>query len=819
MRQFNVTGMSCAACSARVEKAVSSLQGVSSCSVSLLTNTLSVDGDVTDEQIINAVLAAGYGAIKKGAVTTDSDPKQSSDKETKALKLKLIVSAILTVILMYFSMGVSMWNFPLPAFIASNAVAIGMIQLLLTTAVLVINYSFFKSGIGGALKKAPNMNTLVSLGSAASYIYSLAVLFSMTDVAIKGDSVAAMHMLHGLYFESAAMILTLVSVGKMLEARSKTKTIGALEGLISLAPKTATVIVQGKEKIIAADDVKVGDIFVVRPGESIPTDAVVIEGESAADESALTGESIPVNKTVGDRVSAATINLSGFIKCEAERVGEGTTLSQIIKLVSDASATKAPIAKIADKVSGVFVPVVIIIAVITGIAWLLIDKSIGYALSKAISVLVISCPCALGLATPVATVVGNGVGAKNGILFKNAAVLEEIGKIKIIALDKTGTITKGEPVVTDIVPFGNYSADDVLKIAYSLEIKSEHPLAKAIVGYAESKNVEPFKTDEFEAITGFGLKAKIDDKVYYGASSDFFRKKFPDNNIDDMFLSVANDGKTPLFFADDEKIIGMIAVADTLKEDSREAIGNMQKLGLEVVMITGDNEKTANAIAKKAGIGSVVSSVLPDGKESVIRKLQEKGKVAMVGDGINDAPALTRADVGIAIGAGSDIAIDSADVVIIKSNLSDVLTAIKLSRVTLRNIKQNLFWAFIYNMLGIPLAAGVFSFIGLELSPMFAAAAMSFSSVFVVSNALRLNLFKGNGLLKDKEKKLMTEIIKVEGMMCPHCEAHVKNAVSAVSGVTACEASHKEGTVTVTYESADLDAIKSAITNEGYKVL
>lgn len=819
MRQFDVTGMSCAACSARVEKAVASLEGVTSCSVSLLTNTLNVEGAVTDEQIINTVISAGYGASAKGALKSENDPKQKYDSETKDLKIRLIISAILTAVLMYFSMGFSMWNFPLPSFLASNPIAVGIIQLLLTTLVLVINYRFFKSGFGGVIKKAPNMNTLVSLGSIASYIYSLVLLFSMTDAVVNGNMDSAMHLLHGLYFESAAMILTLMSVGKMLEARSKTKTIGALEGLISLTPKTATVIIDGKEKVIAADDVKVGDIFVVRPGESIPADAVVIEGESAADESALTGESIPVNKSVGSAVSAATINLSGFIKCEAVRVGEGTTLSQIIALVRDASATKAPIAKIADKVSEVFVPVVMLIAVITGVIWLLLDKSIGYALSRAISVLVISCPCALGLATPVATVVGNGVGAKNGILFKNAAVLEEIGKIKVIALDKTGTITKGEPVVTDVVPLGDFSADDLLKIAYSLEIKSEHPLAKAVVDFAESKNIEALKTDEFEAITGFGLKAKIDDKTYFGASADFIYKKFPDENINNLFLSVANEGKTPLFFSSDEKIIGMIAVADTLKEDSHEAIQIMQRLGLEVVMITGDNEKTANAIAKKAGIKTVVASVLPSGKESVIRELQQKGKVAMVGDGINDAPALTRADVGIAIGAGSDIAIDSADVVVIKSNLSDVLTAIILSRATLRNIKQNLFWAFIYNMLGIPLAAGAFVWLGLELSPMFAAAAMSFSSVFVVSNALRLNFFKAKVKSKDKENKLMTEVIKVEGMMCPHCEAHVKNAVLGISGVTACEASHKDETVTVTFDSASLDAIKSAITNEGYKVV
>ena len=832
MKQYNVTGMSCAACSTRVEKAVSKLDGVTSCSVSLLTNSMGVEGNVTPEEVIAAVENAGYGATLKGADKKSANSENNDklkDTETPVLLNRLIASLVFLIVLMYFSMGHMMWNFPVPQFLENNHIAMGLIQLLLTAAIMVINQKFFISGFRALFNRAPNMDTLVALGSSAAFVYSTYALFAMTNAQLAGDMNGVMMYMHELYFESAAMILTLITVGKMLEARSKGKTTDALKSLIRLAPKTAVILIDGKETTVSVDKVKKGDVFVVRPGESIPVDGIIIEGNSAVNESALTGESIPVDKSRGDVVSAATINQSGFIKCEASRVGEDTTLSQIIKMVSDASATKAPIAKAADKVSGVFVPVVIAIAIITAAVWLLLGAGLGFALARAISVLVISCPCALGLATPVAIMVGSGVGAKNGILFKTAESLEQSGRINIVALDKTGTITKGEPKVTDIIAF-NSEKVELMKTALALECKSEHPLAKAIVAKASEDGLEPDNVDEFKITSGSGLSGVLKGEAVYGGNLRYISKftHIPDKAIATA-ENLADEGKTPLYFVKGNKLLGIIAVADEIKDDSTEAVKELHNMGLHVVMLTGDNEKTANAVGKLAGVDEVIAGVLPDGKEKVVSKLRQKGRVAMVGDGINDAPALTSADVGIAIGAGTDVAIDAADVVLMKSRLSDVPAAIRLGRATLRNIHENLFWAFIYNAIGIPVAAGVFiPLFGWKLNPMFAAAAMSLSSFCVVTNALRLNFAKirRNNIKTEpvktieKENVQMEKTIKIEGMMCPHCEATVKKALEELDGVTQAVASHKNGTAVVTLEKdVPFETLKNAVEDKGYTVI
>ncbi len=833
MKQFNVSGMSCAACSTRVEKAVSQLEGVTSCSVSLLTNSMAVEGTANDSEIIKAVADAGYGAEVKGSKKVGSPISAEDDflkdTETPILKRRLFSSLLFLALLMYVSMGHTMWGWKLPSFFDGNHIAVALVQLLLTIAVMVINKKFFISGFKSLLNKAPNMDTLVALGSGASFVYSLYALFAMTDAQLKGNADAVMGYMHELYFESAAMILALITLGKMLEARSKGKTTNALKSLIKLAPKTAVIIDKnGKEKEIPASEIQKDDIFIVKPGESIPADGVIIDGHCAVNESALTGESIPVDKSAGDSVSAATINQSGFIRCKATKVGEDTALSQIIKMVSDAAATKAPIAKAADKVSGIFVPVVISAAIITIAVWLLCGQSIGFALARGISVLVISCPCALGLATPVAIMVGNGVGAKNGILFKTAASLEQAGKIGVIALDKTGTITNGTPEVTDIVPYGGITESELLKLAYSLEIKSEHPLARAIVKKAEETGITADESTDFEAVPGNGLSAVFDGKTAFGGNLNFISEKAEiPFDVTEMYENLSNHGKTPLFFCADGKFLGIIAVADTVKPDSAQAISELKNMGIHVVMLTGDNEKTAKAIQKQVGADEVVAGVLPSGKESVIQNLKSRGKVAMVGDGINDAPALTSADIGIAIGAGTDVAIDAADVVLMKSRLSDVPAAIRLSRASLKNIHENLFWAFIYNVIGIPLAAGVWiPVFGWQLNPMFGAAAMSLSSFCVVTNALRLNFFNIRSTAKDKkiktkkEKKLMEKTMKIEGMMCPHCEARVKKCLEELENVAEAIVSHETGTATVklSKDIAD-DVLKKTVEDQGYKVI
>ena len=828
--------MSCAACSARVEKAVSGVPGVTSCSVSLLTNSMGVEGTAESSAIIKAVEDAGYGASEKGKDVSSSHAAQEAvleDHETPKLRKRLLSSIVFLLVLMYFSMGHGMWNWPVPSFFANNHVAMGILQMILAAIVMVINQRFFISGFKGLIHRAPNMDTLVALGATASFVWSVYVLFAMTAAQASGDAMAVHSYLHDLYFESAAMILTLITVGKMLEARSKGKTTDALKALMKLAPKTATVVRNNQEVTVPIDDVRKGDIFVVRPGESIPVDGVVIEGESAVNEASLTGESIPVDKAAGDQVSAATINQSGFIRCKATRVGEDTTLSQIIKMVSDAAATKAPIAKIADKVSGIFVPAVISVAFVTTVIWLIIGRPFGFALARGISVLVISCPCALGLATPVAIMVGNGVGARNGILFKNAASLEETGRIDIIALDKTGTITNGEPVVTDILPSENIKEIELLVFAASLEAKSEHPLAKAIMLKAGEAGIKPLEVSSFKALPGNGLSAVLDGVALTGGSLAFISgmTSVP-KSFTDKADSLASDGKTPLLFMKGENLVGIIAVADTMKADGREAIEQLRNMGIHTVMLTGDNERTAKAIGKQAGLDEVVAGVLPDGKEAVIRDLSKRGKVAMVGDGINDAPALTRADIGIAIGAGSDVAIDAADVVLMKSNLADVPAAIRLSRATLRNIHQNLFWAFFYNVIGIPIAAGALVGLGITLNPMLGAAAMSLSSFCVVTNALRLNLCrvhdsshdrkkKRNNVVDEPEEKMAENIRKmnVEGMMCPHCEARVKKALEAIDGVKEAVVSHESASAVVTLDSPVSDEeLTKAVTDAGYEV-
>ncbi len=830
MEQFNVTGMSCAACSARVEKAVSKVDGVSSCSVSLLTNSMGVEGTAKADDIIKAVEDAGYGASlkndrEKSAKSVDSDALK--DTETPKIKKRLIASIIFLAVLMYISMGHMMWNFPLPSFLAENHIAMGLVQLLLTVIIMVINQHFFISGFKGIIHRSPNMDTLVALGSGAAFIYSTYALFAMTNAQLNGDIQAVMGYMHEFYFESAAMILTLITVGKMLEAHSKGKTTDALKGLMNLAPKTAVIVKDGVETEVSIDSVQKDDIFVVRPGESIPVDGIILEGSSAVNESALTGESIPTDKNVGDKVSAATINQSGFIRCKAERVGEDTTLSQIIRMVSDAAATKAPIAKIADKVSGIFVPVVIIIAIITAVIWLLIGDPFGSALQKAISVLVISCPCALGLATPVAIMVGNGVGARNGILFKTAVSLETSGNINIVALDKTGTITSGEPKVTDIVTSDGISEAELLQTAVTLECKSEHPLAKAIIGKAEEMQITRQEISNFQILAGNGLSGTLENTLVAGGNLNFISSRAEIvSEIKAKAEQLAENGKTPLFFSKGNKLLGIIAVADVIKEDSPRAIKELRDMGIKVVMLTGDNVKTADAIGKQAGVDEVIAGVLPDGKEKVIQKLKMQGKVAMVGDGINDAPALTSADVGIAIGAGTDIAIDAADIVLMKSRLSDVPAAIRLGRSTLRNIHENLFWAFIYNIIGIPLAAGLFiPIFGWRLNPMFGAAAMSLSSFCVVTNALRLNFVKIHSAKRDKkikvkEKKKMTKTMKIEGMMCPHCEARVKQVLEELSEVESVVASHEKGTAELILNKEISDEIlKKTVEEQGYKVL
>ena len=856
MKQYTVTGMSCAACSARVEKAVSKVDGVTSCSVSLLTNSMGVEGSATDAQIVEAVEQAGYGASPKGTATeSDNDKANNSleqlkaaqdalaDRETPKLVNRLIASLIFLVVLMYFSMGHMMWGWPLPEFFNGNHVAMGLLQLLLTVAVMVINQKFFISGFKGLIHGAPNMDTLVALGSAASFGYSVYALFAMTAAQVNGDMDAVMSYMHEFYFESAAMILALITVGKMLEAHSKGKTTDALKSLMQLAPKTATVVRDGVEQEISVDAVRKGDIFVVRPGENIPVDGEIIDGTTAVNESALTGESIPVDKQPKDAVSAATVNQSGFIKCRATRVGEDTTLSQIIQMVSDAAATKAPIAKIADRVSGVFVPAVITIAIITIIAWLIAGETVGFALARGISVLVISCPCALGLATPVAIMVGNGKGAKSGILFKTAASLEATGRTQIVALDKTGTITSGEPKVTDIVPDETFfdgtgnNAGKLLAIAASVEAKSEHPLAKAIMERAKTDEIAVAEVTEFSAVVGNGLTAILAGKMIKAGNLAFVSKFVKVS--DDMrakAVEFSKEGKTPLFFAADDRLCGIIAVADTIKEDSPEAVRQLKNMGIRVVMLTGDNEQTANAIGKQAGVDEVIAGVLPDGKEAVIRKLKKQGRVAMVGDGINDAPALTRADMGIAIGAGSDVAIDAADVVLMKSRLIDVPAAVRLSRATLTNIHENLFWAFFYNVIGIPLAAGLwYPLLGWKLNPMFGAAAMSLSSFCVVTNALRLNLCRVYDPKHDRkatpdrknkankpnesEEKSMTKTMNIEGMMCGHCEARVKKALEALDAVSEAAVSHESGTAVVTLSSDISDEkLKETVEAEDYKV-
>lgn len=832
MKQYNVTGMSCASCVARVEKAVNKVDGVTSCSVNQLTNSMSVDGDVKSSDVISAVEKAGYGASLKGNSSKENKTNDEplKDTETPKLKKRLFSSLVFLLLLMYISMGHMMWGFPLPSILANNHIAMGLIQLLLTGIIMVINQKFFVSGFKALIHRSPNMDTLVALGAGASFIYSVYALFAMTNAQVNNDMSLVMKYMDEFYFESAGMILTLITLGKMLESYSKGKTTNAIKGLMNLAPKKATILVDNVEKVVPIEEVKIGDIFVVKPGENIPVDGVVIEGESAVNESALTGESIPIDKTVGDNVSGATVNQSGFIKCKATKVGEDTTLSQIIKMVSDASATKAPIAKVADKVSGIFVPIVISIAVVTIIVWLLCGATFGNALVRGISVLVISCPCALGLATPVAIMVGNGVGAKNGILFKNATSLETTGKVSYVLLDKTGTITNGTPVVTDIIPSGNYTQNDLLSYASSLESKSEHPLAKAVVQKAIDSNIKTLDTTDFKSLTGNGVSAKINGKTIVGGSVKHISSI---TNIDENIIKQADDlatkGKTPLLFVMDNQLLGIIAVADVVKSDSPKAIKELQNMGIKVVMVTGDNEKTAQAIAKESGVDEVIAGVLPDGKEKVVAQYKQKGMVAMVGDGINDAPALTRADIGIAIGAGTDVAIDSADIVLMKSKLTDVSGAIRLSRGTLRNIHENLFWAFIYNVIGIPLAAGVWiPIFGWTLSPMFGAAAMSLSSFCVVTNALRLNFLnirsskrgrKIKNKTNKKEKNTMTTTLKINGMMCPHCEATVKTALESIDGVTSAEVSHESGTAVVTLsKEVNEDVLKKAVVDKGYTV-
>ena len=838
MEQYTVTGMSCAACSARVEKAVSGVKGVTACSVSLLTNSMGVEGTASAEEIIAAVHEAGYGAaLKTGrnnqTAQISSEEEALKDRETPVLKKRLFASLGFWIVLVYVSMGHMMWGWPLPAFFDGNHVAMGLLQLLLTVIVMVINQKFFISGFKSLWHRAPNMDALVALGATAAFGYSAFALFAMTDAQVKGNMDAVMAYMHEFYFESAATILTLITLGKMLEARSKGKTTNALKGLMRLAPKTAMLLRDGMEITVPIEQVAKGDVFVVRPGENIPVDGTVLDGNSAVDESSLTGESIPADKAAGSMVSAGTLNQSGFLRCEATRVGEDTTLSQIIQMVSDAAATKAPIAKVADKVSGVFVPAVIAIAVVTVIVWLLAGQTIGFALARGISVLVISCPCALGLATPVAIMVGNGMGAKNGILFKTAVSLEETGKVRIVALDKTGTITRGEPMVTDIIPAEGISEAELLSTAYALEKKSEHPLARAIHKRAEQDGLTAAEVEQFQALPGNGLTACLNGIAMLGGSYQFISGQIPvPATMKAKSEQLSEEGKTPLFFAKDGALCGIIAVADTIKGDSPQAIAEMRNMGIHVVMLTGDNERTAKAIGAKAGVDEVIAGVLPDGKESVIRKLQQKGKVIMVGDGINDAPALTSADIGIAIGAGADVAIDAADVVLMKSRLSDVPAAIRLSRATLRNIHENLFWAFIYNTIGIPLAAGVFvPLLGWQLNPMFAAAAMSLSSFSVVTNALRLNFFRMHDPKRDhkvrnksnnsnqKETKTMTKTLKIEGMMCGHCEMHTKKALEALDGVTKAEVSHKTGTAVVTLEKeVSDDALKQVVAEQGYEV-
>ena len=852
MEQYTVTGMSCAACSARVEKAVKAVPGVTSCSVSLLTNSMGVEGTASASAIVKAVQEAGYGASPKAAAaeTPSAELDALADHETPRLKKRLIASLVFLAVLMYFSMGHMMWGWPLPHWFDGNHVAMGLAQLLLAGIVMVINQKFFISGFKGLLHRAPNMDTLVALGSSASFLWSTYALFAMTRAQVDGNDALVMHYMMELYFESAAMILTLITVGKMLEARSKGKTTDALKSLMKLAPQTATLLQEGAEVTVPIAQVKKGDLFVVRPGENIPVDGLVLEGSSAVNESALTGESIPVDKAAGDKVSAATTNQSGFLKCEATRVGEDTTLAQIIRMVSDAAATKAPIAKIADTVSGFFVPAVISISVLTTLVWLLLGREFGYALARGISVLVISCPCALGLATPVAIMVGNGLGARNGILFKTAASLEAAGRTQIVALDKTGTITSGEPRVTDILPAEGVSESELLTLAASLEQKSEHPLAKAVLAYAETETIACPDVTDFAALPGNGLSARLDGMEIYGGNAEFIATKASvPAELQAEAARLAAEGKTPLFFGGAGRLMGVIAVADTLKEDSPRAIRELQNMGIRVVMLTGDNQRTADAIGRQAGVDEVIAGVLPDGKEAVIRRLQESGKVAMVGDGINDAPALTRADTGIAIGAGTDVAIDAADVVLMNSRLSDVPAAIRLSRATLRNIHENLFWAFIYNIIGIPLAAGVFIPFGLTLNPMFGAAAMSLSSFCVVSNALRLNLFDLHSTKHDrkpksaalpaapvqpaaaentaepvsapvvKEDNAMKKTLHVEGMMCGHCEARVKKALEALPAVDEAVVSHEAGTAIVTLNAEVSDAdLKKAVEDQDYKV-
>ncbi len=846
MEQYTVTGMSCAACSARVEKAVSKVPGVTSCSVSLLTNSMGVEGTASETDIIAAVTEAGYGARKKGAASAGAksalaaaDEDLLKDRETPVLKRRLLASLGFLIVLMYFSMGHMMWNWPVPAFFQGNHVAMGLLQLLLAGIIMVINQKFFISGFKGLIHRAPNMDTLVALGSGASFVWSTYALFAMTDAQVKGDMAGVMSYMHEFYFESAAMILTLITVGKMLEARSKGKTTDALKSLMKLAPKTAVILENGEEKTVPIDHVQTGDIFVVRPGENIPVDGIVLEGHSAVNEAALTGESIPADKAEGDKVSAATVNQSGFLKCRATRVGEDTTLSQIIQMVSDAAATKAPIAKVADKVSGVFVPIVIAISIATILVWLLAGQTLGFALARGISVLVISCPCALGLATPVAIMVGNGMGAKNGIMFKTAVSLEETGKTQIVALDKTGTITSGEPRVTDILPAEGLTEEALLSMACSLEKKSEHPLARAILTLAEERKISGKEVSGFQALPGNGLLAELEGQKLLGGNYKFISSRISvPEEMKNRSQELAEEGKTPLFFAEGDRLAGIIAVADVIKEDSPQAVKELQNMGIHVVMLTGDNERTARAIGRQAGVDQVIAGVLPDGKESVIRSLKEKGKVAMVGDGINDAPALTRADIGIAIGAGTDIAIDAADVVLMKSRLSDVPAAIRLSRAALRNIHENLFWAFFYNAVGIPLAAGLwYPVFGWKLNPMFGAAAMSLSSFCVVTNALRLNWFDMYNAKKDKkvknavsiipeesdenkEENKMEKTMKIEGMMCGHCEARVKKALEALDQVESAAVSHETGTAVVTLKSdvAD-DVLKKAVEDQDYKVL
>ena len=850
MEQYTVTGMSCAACSTRVEKAVSKVPGVTSCSVSLLTNSMGVEGTASADSIVAAVTEAGYGASLKGAEaesrSASADEDALKDRETPVLKRRLITSIGFLAVLMYFSMGHMMWGWPLPSWFEGNHVAMGLVQMILAGIIMVINQKFFVNGFKSLWHRSPNMDTLVALGSMASYVWSVFALFLMTDAEVHGDMAGVMKYMDEFYFESAAMILTLITVGKMLEARSKGKTTDALKSLMKLAPKTAVLVQNGEEVTVPVEQVKKGDIFVVRPGENIPVDGIVLEGASAVNEAALTGESIPVDKTEGDLVSAATMNQSGYIRCEASRVGEDTTLSQIIRMVSDAAATKAPIAKIADKVSGVFVPVVITIACITTVVWLLLGREFAYALARGISVLVISCPCALGLATPVAIMVGNGLGAKNGILFKTAVSLEETGKMQIVALDKTGTITEGEPVVTDLIPVEGISETELLTVAYALEQKSEHPLAKAVIKRGQERSVDKLEVQDFTALPGNGLSAVLDGQRIVGGSMTFIKEKSGlSEAMQEICNRLAQEGKTPLLFTLDDKLIGVIAVADTIKKDSREAIRQLKNMGIHVVMLTGDNERTARAIGAEAGVDEVIAGVLPDGKESVIRKLKEQGKTAMVGDGINDAPALTRADMGVAIGAGADVAIDAADVVLMKSSLRDVAAAIRLSRATLRNIHENLFWAFIYNIIGIPLAAGAWVHFGLTLNPMFGAAAMSLSSFCVVSNALRLNFCRlhdasrdkkiKSAIIKDtimntdsqeesemesgKEGTTMTKTMKIEGMMCGHCEARVKKVLEALAEVDSAEVSHEAGTAVVTLNSDVQDEVlKKTVEDQDYKV-